>query len=120
MTTGHEQLWKDASKVLRGMLNPDLYARWFAPIKPIELTDDTLTLGVANEFYQIWLQDNFAPLVREAVAQSSKRPIQVRFAVARGIKDAHPHLELGRSESKAHARPALNANLNPRYAFETF
>src|SRR5436190_12057298 len=78
----HNQLWKEASKTLQGMLNPDLFTRWFVPVKPLELKDDTLLLGVANEFSQIWLQDNFLPLVREAVNQSSKQPVQVRFAVA--------------------------------------
>src|ERR1700690_3685324 len=82
MTTGHEQLWRDASKILHGMLNPELFSRWFAPIKAVEVNQDTLVLGVANEFYQIWLQDNFLPLIREAVNQVSRHPLQVRFAIA--------------------------------------
>src|SRR5882724_8015458 len=86
MTKTSEQLWKDASSVLRGMLNPDMFARWFAPVKPVELKEDVLVLGVAHEFSQIWLQDNFLPLVREAVNQSSKQPLQVRFAIVPGAK----------------------------------
>ena len=78
----HNQLWKEASKTLQGMLNPDLFTRWFAPVKPLELKGDVLVLGVANEFSQIWLQDNFLPLVREAVNQTSKQPLQVQFAIA--------------------------------------
>src|SRR6266403_5191284 len=86
MTAGHEQLWRDASKILQGMLNPELFGRWFAPIKAVEVNHDMLVLGVANEFYQIWLQDNFLPLIREAVNQVSRNPLQVRFAIAQGLK----------------------------------
>src|SRR5436309_3088024 len=117
MTMSHDQLWKDASKVLRGMLNPDLFTRWFVPVKPLELKDDTLLLGVANEFSQIWLQDNFLPLVREAVNQSSKQPVQVRFAVA---PDAKPTANALTDTHMGPVRPALDIKLNPRYTFDTF
>src|SRR5436309_7047739 len=117
MTMSHDQLWKDASKVLRGMLNPDLFTRWFVPVKPLELKDDTLLLGVANEFSQIWLQDNFLPLVREAVNQSSKQPVQVRFAVA---PDAKPTASAFADKHMGPVRPALDIKLNPRYTFDTF
>ena len=121
MIKSSEQLWKDASSVLRGMLNPDMFARWFAPVKPVELKEDVLVLGVANEFSQIWLQDNFLPLVREAVNQSSKHPLQVRFAIVPGTKtDSHP---TKRPQSEKHttpARPSLDIKLNQRYTFDTF
>jgi chromosomal replication initiator protein len=120
MTTGHDQLWRDASKILQGMLNPELFNRWFAPIKPMENKDGTLVLGVANEFYQIWLQDNFLPLIREAVNQVSKHPLQVRFAVAQGMKEPAESPPSARPEKSAAAKPALDAKLNPRYTFETF
>ena len=120
MTMSHEQVWKAASKILQGMLSPDLYSRWFVPIKSLALTYDTLTLGVANEFYQIWLQDNFLPLVREAVTQSAKRPMQVKFAVANGIKGDGKIGELPRPEKMPRTRAALDLNLNPRYTFESF
>jgi chromosomal replication initiator protein len=121
MTQTAEQLWKDASSVLQGMLNPDLFSRWFAAVKPVELKDDILALGVPNEFSQIWLQDNFLPLVREAVNQSAKQPLQVRFAIAPGV------IPLASSGKRSHAekppgavRPALDIRLNPRYTFDTF
>jgi chromosomal replication initiator protein len=120
MTTGHDQLWRDASKILQGMLNPELFNRWFAPIKPVENKDGTLVLGVANEFYQIWLQDNFLPLIREAVNQVSKHPLQVRFAVAQGMKEPAESPRSARPEKSAVTKPALDAKLNPRYTFETF
>src|SRR5664280_777557 len=111
MTTGHEQLWRDASKILQGMLNPELFNRWFAPIKPVENKDGTLVLGVANEFYQIWLQDNFLPLIREAVNQVSKHPLQVRFAVAPGMKEPAESPRSVRPEKSAVTKPALDAKL---------
>src|SRR5271169_4495630 len=113
MTTAHDQLWCEASKILQGMLNPELFNRWFAPIKPVELTQDTLVLGVANEFYQIWLQDNFLPLIREAVNQVSRQPLLVRLAVSHGLK-APPELpqpSTTSQEKRSSARTDLDVKL---------
>src|SRR5580698_3001848 len=123
MMMGHEQLWRDASKILQGMLNPELFGRWFAPIKAVEVDQGALVLGVANEFYQIWLQDNFLPLIREAVNQVSRQPLQVRFAIAQGLKappEAVKPAVIGAAEKRSAAKPSLDAKLNPRYSFDTF
>jgi len=121
MTRGHIQLWQDTSRVLQTMLNPDLFARWFAPIQPVEITDDTLHLGVANEFSQIWLQDNFLSLVREAVNQTSKQPLQVKFViVACKNGDTAPETHEQRAKATTQLRPTLDVRLNPRYSFDAF
>jgi chromosomal replication initiator protein len=102
------------------MLNPDLFSRWFATIKPIEIKDDAIILGVANEFSQIWLQDNFLPLIREAVNQSSQHPLQVKFVVEKCLQTDAPTLKRSASDKAPAARPALDIKLNPRYTFDTF
>src|SRR5712671_1698140 len=122
MTAGHDQLWRDASKILQGMLNPELFGRWFAPIKAVEVNQDMLVLGVANEFYQIWLQDNFLPLIREAVNQVSRNPLQVRFAITHGLKAPAEVIKSGASatEKRETTKPVLDVKLNPRYTFDSF
>jgi chromosomal replication initiator protein len=123
MTPAHQRVWEGASKLLKGMLNPDLFARWFVGIEPLEIKDDTLHLGVANEFSQIWLQDNFLPLVREAVNQTSKDPLQVRFVVTHRPGPpavTPPPLEAAEAEALDTPRALPDSRLNPRYTFETF
>jgi chromosomal replication initiator protein len=104
------------------MLNPDLYARWFNPIQPLEIADDTLRLGVANEFSQIWLQDNFLSLVREAVNQAAQQPLQIKFVVAPNptSESAARRADEQPASSDAPSRPLLDSKLNPRYTFESF
>jgi chromosomal replication initiator protein len=121
-------LWIEASKTLRGMLSHDLYERWFAPIKPVAFENDLMVLGVANDFYMIWLQDNFLPLVRETVSKTAQRPIQVKFAVSASVREipAPKSPPAGRSEvvGAPAAKPATSLvgdlKLNPRYVFDSF
>ena len=120
MITGHEQLWGAASKTLQEMLSPELFNRWFAPIKPLELRDGALVLGVANEFYQIWLQDNFLPLICEAVNQTAKEPLQIKFSIAQSLTDPGQVLARSTPERQTPARNPADIRLNPRYTFDMF
>ena len=120
MTHSHDQVWTAAGKSLQGMLNADLYARWFAPIRPLEIKDDTLVLGVANEFSQIWLQDNFLSLVREAVNQTAKTPLRVKFAVDTSALPLPEPAATVKTAKESPGRPALDIKLNPRYTFDSF
>jgi len=119
MTTSHDQVWKDAGMALQGMLNADLFARWFSPIRPIEIKDDTLILGVVNDFSQIWLQDNFLPLVREAVNQTAPHPLHVKFIVDPAAA-TRPEPVPAQPIKEATIRPALDIKLNSRYTFDSF
>jgi chromosomal replication initiator protein len=113
------KLWKEACGTLRTMLSAELFNRWFAPIQPIELRDGTLVLAVANEFSRIWLQDNFLPLIREAVSKAVSEPTQVKLiVVAQAFKSAEG--PVAPVSSPPAARPSAEVKLNPRYTFDAF
>ena len=116
----HEKIWRDASKYLQGLLNPELFDRWFAPIKALELKDGALVLGVANEFYQIWLQDNFLALIREAVQQAAQQPLQVRFALTHAAKVPGTPVPARPGSGKSSAQAAIDHKLNERNTFDSF
>lgn len=121
MTRGAEALWRVAAKVLKGMLSAELFGRWFAPINPLSLNDGTLVLGVANEFSLIWLQDNFLPLIREAVAQAGGNAIQVRLCIAPQSRSTpNPPAPVAAAPEPSAARYGSELPLNSRYTFESF
>lgn len=124
MAESLEQLWRDACVVLQGKVNPELYTRWFEPVRPLDLKEDTLQLGVAHEFTLIWLQDNFLPLIREAVNQSAKSPLHVQLVVTGDTETREKPATLGRhrqdERSPVAARVPLDAKLNTRYTFDSF
>ena len=120
MMKNHVGVWRDATAVLQGMLNPEMFKRWFAAIVPLELNNNTLVLGVANEFQQFWLQDNFLPLIREAVNQSSKQPLLVKLVVASSAEEAVAPEPEPTAEKTTSSRSSPDVKLNPRYTFDSF
>jgi len=122
MMESQNRLWKEASATLRTMFSSELFNRWFAPIQPIELRDGTLVLAVANEFSRIWLQDNFLPLVREAVSKAAKDTTQVKFIVAAHAlnRTIESSSSAPRPSASATVRSSSEVKLNPRYTFDAF
>jgi len=63
------------------MLSPDTYNLWFAPLCAHSQDAESLILGVANEFCEVWLMDNYLDLLRDVVALSSGQRLEIKFKV---------------------------------------
>ena len=79
-----EKIWADASETLRGLLNSELFNLWFRPIRPVSVDGECLVLEVANDFSQLWLEDNYSDLLREVLQSATGKPLRVRFIVGNG------------------------------------
>lgn len=117
-------LWERACQLLATRLPKDVFDRWIAVIEPAEVSDNILTLSVANDFYQLWLEENYLPLIRHALAATSGQQFQIRFAV-------DPNQTRTRRETRTETTTAaipkspvrsshIGSALNPHYTFDNF
>ena len=127
-----QALWSAAQDALRGMLKTEIYALWFAPIQPVSLKGETLTLGVADEFCEMWLKDNYLDLLRSVVSRAAVKPMALAFTVVAPVVAALPGTpaapaaveEPEPAEDAAPSTPTAprpgEPLLNPGYTFSTF
>jgi chromosomal replication initiator protein len=121
MNDDASQLWQRTSDLLRARVNPDLFNLWFAPIKPVDLAHDTVTLGIPNHFYEVWLQDNYLGLIREALSAVCGRSLAVKFSLQAAAplpetRDPAPAPAPVYEPVRTESLPLLNQ----RYTFENF
>ena len=119
--TNASNLWNKACKHLQDTLQPDVFSRWIAVIKPCSLVDDTLTLAVDNDFYQTWLEDNYLPLIKDAISVASDSEIKINFAVVPKTSqptEVFPKKKSIRDRFSRHLR--LVPSLNPKFTFDEF
>jgi len=118
--TNYARIWSKARAYLAEKLPKDIFDRWIAVIDAHALEGDTLILTVANDFYQSWLEENYLPLIRQAMASVCSREFNIVFRVDAGRTVP---VAVARMEA-AEERPALKAKtdsvLNPKYTFEHF
>ncbi len=124
-----EGVWNGAQETLRSLLSEEIYSLWFAPIRAVAISDEFLSLEVANDFCEVWLKDNYLSLMEEVVAHASGRQLRVRFRVASApaqtpAVDHRPARVRGPAEVRAAAHTGEEAcrelGFNPKNTFENF
>lgn len=125
-----QTMWAAAQSLLRGMASGNIFAMWFAPLAPVSFSDDTLTLSVPNEFFGVWVSENYADLVQRALLAATGRPLKARFLpvaaatapgpeAATGGRRVRPRPAAAPSEPAAPHEEEMNG-LNPLSTFESF
>ncbi|HSB20073.1 MAG TPA: chromosomal replication initiator protein DnaA [Anaeromyxobacteraceae bacterium] len=114
--------WQRIDEFLRARLRPDLYARWFAPLRPVSLEADRLELAAPDKFHRDFVDDNYrAWLEEEIVPGIVGRKVSVRI----GIDERPPPREAA-APAAAPPAPLLepgplgDSRPNPRYTFASF
>ncbi len=130
MSTTSKTVWTASQEALRGMIKPEIFSLWFAPVRALSLKGDILTLEVADEFCIMWLTDNYLDLLRSVVSKVAVRPIKIEFVVGEGLsaEPAKPSEAVEPDEvTGAVAKPEAAAGgkpgeplFNPNNTFATF
>jgi chromosomal replication initiator protein len=120
-----KEIWARACELLAEKLPKDVFERWIEVIVPRQLENETLTLAVANDFYQTWLEDNYLPLISNALTATTGKQWTIHFAV-----DPSQRLPVAREEDHHDSEPArvaeaprsahIGNTLNPLYTFDNF
>lgn len=120
-------LWETVKCDLKGLFPEDVFAMWFEPIRCVETTEDSLTLGVSNDFAAIWIHDNYLDLISQRLRLSAGRMVHVSLrkmdngtAPARATAPEPKGRAAAKRPLRYDERMAAASSLNPRNTFENF
>jgi chromosomal replication initiator protein len=115
------ELWEKTCSCLRQTLRPDVYSRWIAVITPAALSEHTLTLAVANDFYQSWLEENYLGNIHQALSMVSPRPLKLAFTVNPAMSaPAAPPPRRKPARERPSRSDVTSAVLNSKLTFSDF
>ncbi len=116
-----EVVWGRIRERLKDVVSPDIFARWIAVIQPLSLTQGRLVLGVANDFYILWLTENYLPLIRRVAADETTDITDILFEVSEKAEtpaeDIPPAPVLERNGPRRKTPPPA---LCPAFTFDSF
>ncbi len=95
--------WERVLGRIQNKVNSRSFSTWFKPTQLAEETDSALYVRVPSVWHAEWLQSNFWPAIREALAELERPRLAVRFLV--------------NGEAAGNGDPPA---LDPRKQFETF
>lgn len=123
-------LWEAVKCDLKGLFPEDVFNAWFEPIVAIESGEESLVLGVPNEFAVIWVHENYLDLITQRVRLVSGRMVSVTLRkIEGGGEKAHaqtPAPEPAQRQRAAARRGRVEdrspsaGSFNPRNTFENF
>ena len=105
-------LWETVKCDLKSLFPEEVFHMWFEPVVCLEATEDTLTLGVPNEFASIWIHDNYLDLITQRLRLSAGRLVNVKLRTA---DTAHSTASTRADAPTRHSRSTATARRAPRY-----
>jgi chromosomal replication initiator protein len=131
MQSSADRIWGTVQQMLQSMLSPEIYTLWFGGIRARGLDQAGLTLEVADDFCEVWLEKNYSDLIREKLLLVCGQPLQVRFVTAppppvngatvtEAATPARKSASLAAPEAVERVSVSRDTLFNPNYTFETF
>src|SRR5271165_5133205 len=113
-------LWETVKCDFKSLFPEDVFQMWFEPVVCIETTEDSITLGVPNDFAAIWIHDNYLDLISQRLRLTAGRSVSVNLQKtdgpargAGGHRAAEPAAPAARSRTSGARRSARSDDRGP-------
>jgi chromosomal replication initiator protein len=118
-------IWARCKELLRTKVNQHTMVTWFEPIICEQICDNRLVLSVPNNFFILWIRDNYFSLLSDSISEATgiKYEMDFRSRDEFGAKEVADYIRQSEDSVESMsmtAEFALKRNLNPRYTFESF
>src|ERR1051326_2302518 len=134
-------LWETVKCDFKSLFPEDVFQMWFEPLVCLETSEDSMTLGVPNDFAAIWIHDNYLDLITQRLRLTAGRLVNVTLRKSDSSSRTHsPHSNSGfhhgssesaspmpksrtgntRRPTRYDERGPATGTLNPRNTFENF
>jgi len=140
-------VWNNCLQFIKDNIGEQSFSTWFAPIVPVRLEQDVLTIQVPSQFFYEWLEEHYVHLLRKAIDQElgSKGRLEYSIIVDQGNESQKPYT-INLAGNKSTAKPKSpqsdfdknrpdyvspfhlksidflyqDSQLNPNYSFDSF
>lgn len=97
------------------------YKTWLLPLKPYSVDKDILTIIVPDDIFLIYMKKKYAFLLQFTIEEVTGFHCEIKFVLKDDIKEEEPDKTLiNKTTTTVSPQAIQNANLNPRYTFDTF
>lgn len=135
-----DNIWQKAVSLLRTEVNEQVFNLWLSNISFITSDDASITLGVANKYYEKWIREKYISLLKNTVQQSAGKPLEIIFKIVDSAvanecplpvlkKETSPEKDspvgwlrsvFSSNKTNPENKIADNVGLNKNYTFDNF
>nr|WP_044237924.1 chromosomal replication initiator protein DnaA [Flexithrix dorotheae] len=109
LTKDCQAVWKNCLEIIRLEVSEQSFKTWFAPIKPIKLQNDVLTIEVPTPFFYEWLEEHYVYVLKKAIDAElgPNGKLEYSIVVDKGGSNNQP-FTLNVRKSNVSAKPPVN------------
>ncbi|SKA91414.1 chromosomal replication initiator protein DnaA [Clostridium sp. USBA 49] len=121
MDGGLKDLWEKALNIIKTEMTEVSFNTWIKSAIPLSLSNNTLTLGVPNNFTKEILETRYKDLIINSLKLISPKKYNIEFIIT-----SEESIDIEESNSKKELKSNIIVNdemvgtLNPKYTFDTF
>ncbi|MEO7600244.1 MAG: chromosomal replication initiator protein DnaA [Opitutus sp.] len=109
-------LWESVKCDFKELFPEDVFQMWFEPMVCLEATEDSMALGVPNDFAAIWIHDNYLDLITQRLRLTAGRLVNVTLRKTDASRAPSPtHSARPAAEPTKSGRAAANSRKGTRY-----
>jgi chromosomal replication initiator protein len=114
-----KEIWEEVLLKIKEDIPKESYEIWFKPIKPVNISGNTLEVGVPNVFFKTWMNDHFKLMIDDCLKDITNNLMSVCFIVSSEITPSQL-VEEKIDVKKEKKYSILDFHLNLRYTFDSF
>ena len=77
----HIAVWNNCLQIIENNIDPQQYATWFRPIRPVSLEGAKLTVEVPSDFFREYIEGAFKELLRLTIRRAIGADAQLFYLV---------------------------------------
>jgi len=136
----HIDAWSGCLHIIEQLIDPQQFSTWFKPVKPVSLSDSTLTIEVPNDYFREYLESAYLDVIcktlRRVIGKDARlvymmRPVTGQPAVnipqVNGPEPTNREIAVNSFQPSGNPGPfvypglhrvKVNPRLNPVYCFK--
>lgn len=136
----HSTIWDSCLQNIRQSVDPQSFQTWFAPIRPVALESNELTIQVPHRLFYEWLEEHYVEVLKSSLKQALGTAGRLQYRINPNRQEANgvPSGKNGQNGKPSVTvpgtkpapgnpfvipgvtRPRIPSNLDARYTFDNF
>ncbi len=115
------EIWDETLKIIKSEITEVGYNTWIKTIVPVSLSDDSMILGVPNDFNKNIIVGRYLPLISNSLSAVSSIEYNLTVIILNEKESKKTDdVSLDEADEKEHHDESNNITLIPKYTFDTF
>lgn len=116
-----QQIWQETLSLIEKDLSKPSFETWLKSTKPISITEDSIEIGVPNDFAKEWLETRYVNLIKNTLQFVTQREMKVKFTIPSVDEIVIEKKPIPVENNKNNGADDHNISLlNPKYTFDSF